>query len=81
MVRQTSAQRMPIYRLITSWENSPVDRANATQVLAEADRVLQNCPGEATFAWSYKARALRTLGRYQEALDAAVKVPKQFVIR
>jgi hypothetical protein len=58
-----------------------VDRANATQVLAEAERALQSCPSEATFAWSYKARALRTLGRYQEALDAAVKIPKQFMIR
>ncbi len=82
MGRQTSAQGMPIYRLITSWENAPVDRANATQVLAEADRVLQNCPADATFAWSYKAKALRALGRYQEALDAAVKIPpEQFVFR
>jgi hypothetical protein len=81
MVQQTSAQRMPVYTRIKSWENAPVEGANATQVLAEAERALQNCPGEATFAWSYKARALRTLGRYKEALDAAVKIPKQFVIR
>jgi hypothetical protein len=24
---------------------------------------------------------LRTLGRYEEALDAAVKIPKQFMLR
>ena len=81
MVRQNSARGMPVFKLIKPWENAPVDRANATQVLAEAERALQNCPGEATFAWSYKARALRILGRHQEALDAAVKIPKQFVIR
>ena len=81
MVRQNSARGMQVFKLIKPWENAPVDRANATQVLAEAERALQNCPGEATFAWSYKARALRILGRYQEALDAAIKIPKQFVIR
>jgi hypothetical protein len=81
MARQSSAQGMPIYKLIKPWENAPVDRANATQVLAEAERALRNCPGEATFAWSYTARALQSLGRYQEALDAAVKIPKQFAIR
>ena len=58
-----------------------MDRANATQVLAEAEQALRNCPGDATFAWSYKARALRTLGRHQEALDAAVRIPKEFLIR
>jgi hypothetical protein len=81
MVRQNSAKGTPIYRLIKAWENAPVDRANATYVLAEAERALRNCPDEATFAWSYKARALRTLGRHQEALDAALKIPKQFMIR
>jgi hypothetical protein len=81
MMRQSSARGMQVFKLIKAWENAPVDRANATQVLAEAERALQNCPGEATFAWSYKARALRILGRYQEALDAADKIPKQFVIR
>jgi hypothetical protein len=81
MVRQSSVRGVPIYKLIKSWENAPVDRANASQVLAEAERALQNCAGEATFAWSYKARALRTLGRHEEALDAALKIPKQFMIR
>jgi hypothetical protein len=81
MARQSAAQGMPIYKLIKPWENAPVDRANATQVLAEAERALENCPGEATFAWSYKARALRILGRHQEAMDAAVKIPKSFMIR
>jgi hypothetical protein len=81
MTRQGSAQGIPVYKLIKSWENAPVDRANATHVLAEAERALRNCPGEATFAWSYKARALRALGRYEEALDAALKIPKQFMIR
>ena len=38
-------------------------------------------PRDATFAWSYKARALRTLGRHQEALDAAANIPKRFVVR
>jgi hypothetical protein len=65
-----------------SWEYAPVDRANATHVLAEAERALQTCPGEATFAWGYKAKALRALGRYQEALDAALNIPpEQFVFR
>jgi hypothetical protein len=81
MVRQNSAKGMPIYKLIRPWENAPVDRANATYVLGEAERALRNCPDDATFAWSYKARALRTLGRHQEALDAAVKIPKQFMVR
>jgi hypothetical protein len=81
MVRQNPAQGMQVFKLIKAWENAPVDRANATQVLAEAEQALQNCPSGATFAWSYKARALRLLGRYQEALDAAGKIPKQFVIR
>jgi hypothetical protein len=81
MVRQSSAQGMPMYKLIKAWENAPVDRGNAAQVLAEAERALRNCPGESTFAWSYKARALRTLGRHQEALDAAVRIPKEFLIR
>jgi hypothetical protein len=81
MARQSSRQGMQAFKFIKAWENAPVDRANATQVLAEAERALQNCPGEASFAWSYKARALRILGRYQEALDAADKIPKQFVIR
>ena len=81
MVRQKLAQGMPMYKLIRPWENAPVDRANATQVLAEAEQALRNCPADATFAWSYKARALRTLGRHQEALDAAVKIPQRFVVR
>jgi hypothetical protein len=82
MVRQTSAQRVPVYTRIKSWEYPPVDRANATHVLAEAERALQTYPGEATFAWGYKAKALRALGRYQEALDAALNIPpEQFVFR
>ena len=81
MVRQSSAGGIPSYKLIKPWEKAPVERANATHVLAEAERALRNCLDEATFAWSYKARALRILGRYQEASDAALKIPKQFVIR
>jgi hypothetical protein len=82
MVRQSSAPRMPAYTRIKPWEYAPVDRANATHVLAEAERALQTCPDEATFAWGYKAKALQALGRYQEALDAAVKIPpEQFVFR
>lgn len=82
MVRQTAAQRTPIYTRIKPWEYAPVDRANATQVLAEAERALQNCPNGAIFAWGYKAKALRALGRYQEALEAALNIPsEQFVFR
>jgi hypothetical protein len=81
MVRPELAQGMPVYKRIRPWENAPVDRGNATQVLAEAEQALRNCASDATFAWSYKARALRTLGRYQEALDAAVNIPQRFVIR
>jgi hypothetical protein len=65
MVRQSFAQRVPNYTLIKSWEYAPVDRTNATHVLAEAELALRNCPGEATFAWGYKAKALRSLGRYK----------------
>jgi hypothetical protein len=82
MVRQTAVQKIPVYTRIKSWEYAPVDRANATHVLAEAERVLQTCPGEATFAWGYKAKALQSLGRYQEAWDAALNIPpEQFVFR
>jgi hypothetical protein len=82
MVRDASAKGMPTYRRIKAWENTPVDRANAIRILTEADQALQSCPSEATFAWSYKAKALRSLGRYQEALDAALNIPpEQFVFR
>jgi hypothetical protein len=81
MVRQKLAQGLPVYKLIRPWENAPVDGSNATRVLAEAEQALRNCPVAATFAWSYKARALRSLGRHQEALDAAVKIPQRFVVR
>jgi hypothetical protein len=81
MVRQQLAQRLPTYKFIRPWENARVDRTNATEVLAEAEQALRHCPVEATFAWSYKARALRSLGREQEALDAAVNIPQRFVIR
>jgi hypothetical protein len=82
MVRQTAARGKPIYTRIQSWEYVPVNRANAMHVLTEAERALQNCPGEASFAWGYKAKALRSLGRYQEALDAALNIPpEQFVFR
>jgi hypothetical protein len=81
MVRQQLAQRLPAYKFIRPWENARVDHTNATEVLAEAERALRNCPSKASFAWSYKARALRTLGREQEALDAAVNIPQRFVIR
>jgi hypothetical protein len=82
MVRQTAAQRMPVYTRLKPWERGPIDRANATQVLAEAERALQTCPGEATFAWGYKAKALQALGRDQEALNAARNIPpEQFRFR
>ena len=81
MVRQKLAQGMPIYKFIRSWENAPVDRGNATQRPGGGGAGAPELPAEAAFAWSYKARALRTLGRHQEALDAAVKIPKRFVVR
>jgi len=40
-----------------------VTPANAGQVADEAERVLTQCPEGATFAWAYKAKALRLLGR------------------
>jgi hypothetical protein len=80
MVRQASAQRIPVYTRIKPGEYAPVDRASATHVLAEAERALQTCPGEATFAWGYKAKALQALGRYQEALDAALNIPPEQIV-
>jgi hypothetical protein len=82
MVRPTAAQRLPIYTRIRPWEYAPVDRANATPVLAEAEHALRHCPGGAIFAWGYKAKALRALGRHQEALEAALNIPpEQFTFR
>ena len=75
MVRPTAAQRLPIYTRIRPWEYAPVDHANATSVLAEAEHALRSCPGGAIFARGYKAKALRALGRHQEALEAALNIP------
>jgi hypothetical protein len=34
-----------------------------------------------TFAWAYKAEALRLMGRYyEESFEAALKVPERLVI-
>jgi hypothetical protein len=53
--------------------------SDAVLITAEAERALQTCPGEATFAWIYKVKALRALGRYQEAVDAAVKIAPELL--
>jgi tetratricopeptide (TPR) repeat protein len=57
-----------------------VTLGNAKQVLAEAERALEQCPDGATFAWAYKAEALRLLGRYEESVAAAQKIPALRVI-
>jgi hypothetical protein len=82
MVRQpvAAARQWPVYRLIQPWDNVRVTPQNASQVLEEANRALSQCPAAATFAWAYKANALRLLGRHDEALEAALKVPKRLVI-
>jgi hypothetical protein len=59
---------------------SPLIPATAGQVRREAERALQNYPDGATFAWAYKAEALRRLGRRQEALDARLQSPAKLVI-
>jgi hypothetical protein len=80
------AVRLPLalpaipYHLIRPWENAPVTPENAPQVLEEANRALASCPDGATFAWAYKAEALRLLGRHQESFEARLKVPERLVI-
>jgi hypothetical protein len=69
------------YRHIVSWENRPVTVENARHVLAEAERALRHCPDQAAFVWSYKAKALRLLGRHQEAWEAGLKIPETLVIK
>jgi hypothetical protein len=59
---------------------SPLIPATAGQVRREAERALQNYPDGATFAWAYKAEALRRLGRRQEAFDARLQIPAKLVI-
>jgi hypothetical protein len=68
------------YRHILPWVNKDVTATNAVAVLTEADRALQHCPEGATFAWAYKAEALRLLGRYAESQTAARQVPKQLIL-
>jgi hypothetical protein len=63
------------YTHIIPWENRDVTAANAPQVLAEAERALERCPTYATFAWSYKAKALHAMGRYAEAAAAGRHIP------
>jgi hypothetical protein len=63
------------YQQIIPWDNISVTAANARQVLEEANRALQHCPGGATFAWAYKVKALRRLGRHQEAWEAQLRIP------
>jgi hypothetical protein len=68
------------YQFIVPWDNTPVTIGNAGRVLAESERALRNCPDHATFAWAYKAEALRLLGRYQESFDAHLNIPEKLVI-
>jgi hypothetical protein len=53
---------------------------NAAAVLKEATRALDTCPEAATFAWAYRAEALRLLGRYEESAEARRQVPQQLII-
>jgi hypothetical protein len=68
------------YRLIRPWENAPVTPANATAVLAEAERALSHCPDGASFVHAYRANALYLLGRAREAFEAQLKVHERLVI-
>jgi hypothetical protein len=43
---------MPVYDIIKPWTNAPVSPGNASQVLQEATRALQQCPDGVTFAWA-----------------------------
>jgi hypothetical protein len=72
MVRRPASS--PGYHLIRPWEN-------ARQVLEEATRALQQCPDGATFAWAYKANALRLLGHHEEERAAARLIPQQLVLQ
>jgi hypothetical protein len=69
------------YTTILPWRNLPVVPANAETVVHEADQALAACPDGATFAWAYKAQALRLLGRHEEAFMASLNVPKYLVIK
>jgi len=69
------------YRHIKPWSNEPVTVGNAGEVLREADQALAACPHGATFAWAYKAEALRILGRNRESFEARRKIPEQLVIK
>ena len=81
MVRQHASHSMPVYDIIRPWENATVTPGNASQVLQEATHALHSCPQGSTFAWAYKAEALRLLGRYGEAFEAALNVPERLVIQ
>jgi hypothetical protein len=69
------------YTAILPWKNLPVYPGNAVAVLHEADRALTTCPDGASFAWAYKAQALRLLGRQEESFLASLNIPKQLVIK
>jgi hypothetical protein len=82
VLARAGATDRPPYRLIQNWgqEGSRphwsvgVTRANATQVLAEAERLLDACPTNALAA-VYQANALRRLGREGEAEAVARQHP------
>jgi hypothetical protein len=80
MVPADSRPDLPGYAHILPWDNLPVTPATAGQVLDEAERALLACPSHATFAWAYKAEALRLLGRHEESKAARVNVPRQLWI-
>ncbi len=46
----------------------------------ERERALRHCPDRASFAWAYKAQALRELGRHEEAREAATQIPEMLII-
>jgi hypothetical protein len=63
------------YHHLIPWENRYPTTATAAEVLGEADRALRTCPEQATFAWAYRANALKRLGRPDEAREAASHIP------
>jgi hypothetical protein len=80
LMRTDQAPVRPEYRVIRPWANVRVTEANAAEVLVEANRALEECPGGASFAWSYKTNALLRLGREAEVLEAWLHVPEKLVI-
>jgi hypothetical protein len=70
------------YRFLRPWGHvaALVTRANAAQVLDEADRALRHCPAHATFVHAYRATAYSCLGRHEDAQAAARLIPQPLVL-